>query len=86
MALGLILLVAAVFGQTAGHDFVGYDDPIYVTDNPVVQRGLTWAGVKWAVVHGADANYWTPVTFLSHMLDAQLWGSWAGGSCLLFSS
>src|SRR4051812_47798695 len=75
----LVLLNAIVFGQTLAHGFVGYDDPMYVTDNPIVQRGLTWEGFRWAFVHGAEANYWTPITFLSHMLDCQLYGNWAGG-------
>ncbi|HMC28626.1 MAG TPA: tetratricopeptide repeat protein, partial [Verrucomicrobiae bacterium] len=52
-----------------------YDDPDYVTSNPVVQQGLTWQGVKWAFLnlHG-QATYWHPVTWLSHMLDCQLFG------------
>ena len=71
-------LIALVFGQTLTHDFVQYDDPIYVSENPVVQRGLTREGVVWAFKHGADANYWTPLTWLSHMLDVQLFGPRAG--------
>jgi len=65
--------VLATYSQVAWHDFVGYDDPLYV-DKPVVREGLSWAGVVWAVRHGAEENYWTPVTWLSHMLDTQLFG------------
>ncbi len=74
ICLTLAALIAIVFGQTIDHDFVQYDDPIYVTENPVVQKGLTLQGIGWAFVHGADANYWTPITWLSHMLDVQLFG------------
>ena len=65
----------AVFWQVSRHEFVNYDDPAYVTYNPVVREGLTWPGVAWAFanLHG-EATYWHPVTWLSHMLDCQLFG------------
>ena len=74
ISLALVALVAVVFGQTLNHSFVRYDDPVYVTENPVVQRGLTAEGLKWAVWHGADAAYWTPLAWVSHMIDVQLFG------------
>ncbi len=74
----MALLAAAtvvVFWQVSRHEFVNYDDPAYVTYNPIVQQGLTWPGVVWAFgqLHG-EATYWHPVTWLSHMLDCQLFG------------
>ena len=74
----MLLLAAAtvaVFWQVSRHEFVNYDDPAYVTFNPMVQQGLTWPGVKWAFgqLHG-EATYWHPLTWLSHMLDCQLYG------------
>ena len=65
----------AVFWHVARHEFINYDDPAYVTHNPTVQAGLTWPGVKWAFgeLHG-EATYWHPITWLSHMLDCQLYG------------
>ena len=71
----LAAATVAVFWQVSRHEFVNFDDPAYVTYNPMVQQGLTWAGVKWAFgqVHG-EATYWHPVTWLSHMLDCQLFG------------
>ena len=71
LALGLITL--AVFKPSLTHDFLVYDDPAYVTENPHVQVGLTWQGVKWAFRSYAASN-WHPVTWLSHMLDCQLYG------------
>src|ERR1017187_4528941 len=70
----------AVFWQVSRHEFVNFDDPAYVTYNPVVREGLTWPGVAWAFtnLHG-EATYWHPVTWLSHMLDCQLFGLKAGG-------
>ncbi len=74
----LMLLAAvtvAVFWPVSRHEFVNYDDPAYVTFNPIVREGLTWPGVVWAFanLHG-EATYWHPVTWLSHMLDCQLFG------------
>jgi protein O-mannosyl-transferase len=51
--------------------FLNYDDPVYVTRNPHLTGGLTWANVTWAFQTGYASN-WHPVTWLSHMLDVQL--------------
>ncbi|MEJ2092422.1 MAG: tetratricopeptide repeat protein [Syntrophobacterales bacterium] len=64
--------------QVIDHDFITLDDDMYVTNNPLVLAGLTWTGVKWAFVARHSSN-WHPLTWLSHMLDSQLYGSWAGG-------
>ncbi len=74
----LALLVAAVFGQTARFGFVNYDDPDYVSANPVVEKGLTLQGVVWAFSYGR-IGHWHPLTWLSHMADCQAYGLWAGG-------
>jgi hypothetical protein len=76
-----VFLVAAiwlVFGQTVRHGFVDFDDNRYVSENPVVQKGLTWEGFRWALTYG-DIGHWHPLTWLSHMLDCQLYGLNAGG-------
>lgn len=79
----VVALVLVVFGQTWGHDFVtGFDDSLYVTENPVVQRGLTLEGLRWAFVTGHGAT-WVPLTWLSHMLDVELFGLHAGGHHLM---
>jgi protein O-mannosyl-transferase len=71
LALGLITLV--VFWPSLTYDFLSYDDQAYVTENPHVRAGLTWPGVAWALTSFSVAN-WHPVTWLSHMLDCQLYG------------
>ena len=78
ICLFLTALVWVVFGQTLGHEFVNYDDDIYVSENPAVIPGLNLAGVGWAFTHIVASN-WHPVTMLSHMLDCQLYGLNAGG-------
>jgi tetratricopeptide (TPR) repeat protein len=74
----LLLAVGLVFVQTACHEFVNYDDGLYVYDNPPVSHGLTARGIVWAFTH-FHAGYWSPLTWLSMMLDCQLYGLSAGG-------
>ena len=69
----LIAITWAVFGQTLGHGFVNFDDPIYVSENDQVRAGLSWQGVAWAFTHIHSHN-WHPLTTMSHMLDCQLFG------------
>jgi protein O-mannosyl-transferase len=54
-------------------DFISFDDPQYVTQNPVVSQGLTSQGIAWAF-RTSYAGNWHPLTWLSHMLDVQLFG------------
>jgi protein O-mannosyl-transferase len=69
----LLLGVALVFGQSLGHDFVNYDDDQYVYDNRPVAGGFTLAGIAWAFTEFHSSN-WHPLTWLSHMLDCQVYG------------
>jgi len=71
--LFLIAVSLSVYGQMINHDFVDYDDPKYVTGNRQVQAGLTRQGVVWALTTTTVAN-WHPLTWLSHMLDCELYG------------
>jgi len=72
-SIGLLLALATllVYLPATSCQFINFDDPDYVTDNNVVQNGLTWAGVKWAFT-GAHASNWHPLTWLSHMADCDL--------------
>jgi tetratricopeptide (TPR) repeat protein len=70
--------VALLYAQTLRHDFVILDDPTYVSENPVVARGLTSDGVRWAFTTFHASN-WHPLTWLSHMLDSTLFGSGPAG-------
>ena len=77
VCLGLVAVTWAVFGQTFAHDFVNFDDHVYVYDNPLVMRGLSTEGIIAAFTH-THARNWHPLTTLSHMLDCQLYGLNAG--------
>jgi len=73
MAVLLVLVTMALYWPATRCDFVTLDDNTYVIDNTHVSSGLTFANVWWALGSGYAAN-WHPVTWLSHMLDCQMFG------------
>ena len=74
----LFALVLCAFLPAVRNDFVGYDDPEYVTGNPRIQEGLNAHTASWAFGATAASN-WHPITWLSHMLDYQFFGLNASG-------
>jgi tetratricopeptide (TPR) repeat protein len=77
-----LVVVVVLYSQIGHYGFIGYDDPDYVTDNPHVRGGLSWPAVEWAFTTGYAAN-WIPLTWLSHMLDCELFGLWGGAHHLM---
>jgi protein O-mannosyl-transferase len=73
VALGLALLVGLAFGRVLTADFLIYDDWEYVVTNDMVRRGLTPESFTWAWQAFHSSN-WHPLTWLSHMVDVQLYG------------
>ncbi len=76
VALASTFLLGVIAGGYSGvteHDFVDYDDTTYVVENPNVRGGLSLTGLRWAFTTGYAAN-WHPLTWLSHMLDVELFG------------
>ena len=71
--LFLVVATLGTYGDLINHQFINYDDDVYVTDNPPVQSGLTFSGLSWAFTTMHSGN-WHPLTWLSHMLDCQLFG------------
>jgi len=69
----LVLTTVTVFWQVRNHEFINLDDSKYVTENRHVQNGLTLDSMIWAFTTTQVAN-WHPLTWLSHMLDCQLYG------------
>jgi len=78
IAAALTAMIVAVYSPVRHFGFVGFDDVQYVSENPRVLQGVTWDGVKWAFSTGYFFN-WHPLTWISHMLDAQIYGTNAGG-------
>jgi protein O-mannosyl-transferase len=73
MAVLLVLVTIALYWPATSHDFVNYDDDMYVKDNTHVTSGLTLGNARWAFRSDYAGN-WHPVTWLSHMLDCQIFG------------
>jgi protein O-mannosyl-transferase len=69
----LALLTFLVYSPAIFHPFVNYDDYDYVTQNPHVQAGLSLHTMSWALTSTELAN-WHPLTWISHVLDFQLYG------------
>jgi tetratricopeptide (TPR) repeat protein len=82
IALLLALVTLLVYLPVRQHGFVVYDDPEYLTDNHLVQAGLTWPGIRWAFTTWHVSN-WHPLTWLSHMADCELFGLQAGAHHLV---
>ena len=78
LALGTL----ALYWPVTGFPFINFDDDDYITDNPVTKAGLTWHGIAWAF-NGIHVSNWHPLTWVSHMLDCQLFGLNAGGHHLV---
>src|SRR5216117_2554659 len=78
VCLLLALLTVGVYWPVARHGFINLDDPDYVTGNPRVQAGLAVESIRWAFFSVYSSN-WHPLTWLSHMLDCQLYGLKPGG-------
>jgi tetratricopeptide (TPR) repeat protein len=74
LALGTLLL----YWPTVGYDFIIVDDHVYVFQNSMVLKGISWGGFKWAL-STMDAANWHPLTWMSHMLDCSIYGLFPGG-------
>ncbi len=73
----LVCLTLTVFLQTRSFEFCNYDDNVYVYENPRIRGGLTAGNIAWAFTEIHEGN-WHPLTWLSHMIDMQLYGTNAG--------
>jgi len=77
-ALAIAVVVAALFARALACDFFQIDDYDLVLDNEHVNRGLSLEAVAWALTNPLIGN-WTPLAWLSHMLDVSLFGANAAG-------
>lgn len=73
ICLFLVIATLIAYWQVTKADFISFDDPSYVTENPHVQKGLNTSDVFWAFT-SVHSNNWHPLTFISHMIDVQLFG------------
>lgn len=75
MLLGIALLFVtfSIYRQAGNHQFLNFDDNVYVTSNPNMAGGLTYKNIIWAFT-SVEAYNWHPITRLSHLMDVQLYG------------
>jgi tetratricopeptide (TPR) repeat protein len=80
ICIAILAMTFAVYHQIINHEFITFDDNIYVTDNSTVKKGISLYGILWAFkfTDSKSQAYWHPVTWLSHMLDCQLFDLNAG--------
>jgi tetratricopeptide (TPR) repeat protein len=82
ICLALALATVGVYWRVGGFDFVTFDDPEYIIGNRMVRGGLSFEGILWAFTHSYASN-WHPLTWISHMVDCQVFGLHAGGPHLV---
>lgn len=76
--LVIILCSWLIYGQVLNHDFVNYDDDGYVYLNPHVKKGMSLDGLRYAFTTMDKGNL-IPLTWLSHMMDVEIFGLSPGG-------
>lgn len=77
ICLALIVATLGIYWQTTGFSFINYDDNALVYENARIRQGLTMDNLRWAFFTMPEGT-WQPLTWLSHMLDCQLFGLNAG--------
>ncbi len=91
----ITLIVALIYGQTHSFEFVEYDDTAYITENEYVSQGLNKHSILWALTyedfgksihHSGIHNLWHPLTWISHMIDVELFGLDNPGAHHLFNA
>jgi tetratricopeptide (TPR) repeat protein len=88
ISLALVIATVMVYLPVRHNGFVNLDDNVFVTENPNIQSGLTWPSVRWAFTadltrDDRNADYWRPVSYLSHELDVTLFGLRPAGHHLM---
>ncbi|MBN2382211.1 tetratricopeptide repeat protein [bacterium] len=77
ISLTLLVIIAGLYAQTRGFEFLNFDDKAYILDNEAIRSGLTFQSFKWALTAERESN-WHPLTWWSHALDIDLFGLEAG--------
>ena len=85
IGIGLALITFAAYWQVHEFEFISFDDNLYITENKQVSQGLTIRGLTWAIAPSQPGTqlYWHPLTWLSHMLDVELFDLNPGGHHLM---
>src|SRR5207248_3203922 len=79
LALAVFILTLVLFLPVCRNDYVNYDDPEYITANPMMRAGPTKSNLAWAFTTTVTSN-WHPLTWISLQLDRAFYGQDADGS------
>src|SRR5271154_5076280 len=82
ICFALAVVTLLVYSPVLRHVFTNIDDDGYITNNMHVKAGLTWPGIVWAFQTGFTGN-WHPLTWISHMIDCQLFSLNSAGHHLM---
>ena len=78
LSVGLIVLTCAVYAEVIQFGYVNFDDDVHVYNNRFVANGLSGENLQWAFgIHGP--SQWHPLAWVSHQIDCEVFGLWAGG-------
>lgn len=88
LTAALCILTLATFSRVLSFQFLSYDDEQYVTQNPYIKEGLNFDTLRWAFTCGLShfnrhCDYWQPLTFLSRIIDIELFGFNSAGHHLM---
>ena len=78
ICISVSVIVFVVYWPVQHYDLISLDDIDYISGNPYAKAGLTWESLSWAM-KDVHTGYWHPLTWVTHMLDYQLFGSRVGG-------
>lgn len=70
----IVLIAASLFYPVIDYQFIPFDDPAYVYENPHVLRGLDFQSILWAFNSNVVGN-WHPITMITHLLDVEIYGT-----------
>ena len=78
ICISLSIIILSIYSQVSHFSFVAFDDQVYVTNNAHIQSGITWENIIWAF-SSMEAGFWQPLTWLSLLLDFEIYRLDAGG-------
>jgi len=80
IVVGLLVVAwLCIYAQVRHFDFLNFDDDMFLSNNPWLKQGLTWLSVQWAFtadlfIFSKHAEYWSPITLLSRLVDSEVYG------------
>src|SRR3712207_1522454 len=83
LAAAIVALGAVIYHPVHRFGFLNFDDDAFIRENPWLAMGLTWRSLYWAffanlTVYSSSAEYWSPITLLSRLVEAHVFGMRAG--------